>query len=104
MVSWNSGAQRLKGYQSNEIIGQSFARFFTAEDQTQGLPQRALANARTEERFESDGWCTRKDVSRFCVGRYRRHPCCGDGFCQDHTRHNRAAKGARIANRVRYNA
>ncbi len=65
IVSWNSGAQRLKGYDPNEIIGQNFARFFTAEDQTEGLPQRALANARTEGRFESEGWRIRKDGTRF---------------------------------------
>ena len=56
IVSWNSGAERLKGYLANEIIGRPFRIFFTSEDQDQGLPQRALSIAATEGRFESEGW------------------------------------------------
>src|ERR1041385_2095915 len=60
IVSWNSGAERLKGYLANEIIGRPFRIFFTSEDQDQGLPQRALSIAATEGRFESEGWRIRK--------------------------------------------
>jgi PAS domain S-box-containing protein len=65
IVSWNSGAERLKGYTANEIIGRPFRIFFTSEDQDQGLPERALTTVATEGRFESEGWRVRKDGSRF---------------------------------------
>jgi PAS domain S-box-containing protein len=65
IVSWNSGAERLKGYSAEEIIGRPFRTFFTSEDQASGLPERALVTAATEGRFESEGWRVRKDGSRF---------------------------------------
>ena len=65
VLSWNSGGQRLKGFESQEIIGQPFARFFTPEDQAEGLPQRALMIAAKEGKFETEGWRVRKDGSRF---------------------------------------
>ena len=63
--SWNSGARRLKGYDASEIIGQHFSRFYTDEDRAGGLPQRGLASAEREGRFENEGWRLRKDGSRF---------------------------------------
>ncbi len=63
--SWNPGAQRFKGYAPDEIIGQNFARFYTDEDRAIGLPQRALATADREGRFEHEGWRVRKDGTRF---------------------------------------
>jgi PAS domain S-box-containing protein len=63
--SWNTGAERLKGYAADEIIGQSFSRFYTPEDIAAGLPERALATARDEGKFESQGWRVRKDGTRF---------------------------------------
>jgi PAS domain S-box-containing protein len=65
IVSWNSGARRLKGYEASEIIGRPFSMFFTAEDQARGQPQRALEAALRHGRFESEGWRIRKDGSRF---------------------------------------
>jgi PAS domain S-box-containing protein len=65
IASWNSGAARLKGYSANEIIGQPFAKFFTAEDQATEFPKRALADAARTGRFESEGWRVRADGSRF---------------------------------------
>jgi PAS domain S-box-containing protein len=65
VVSWNPGAQRFKGYLPHEIIGQHFSRFYTEEDRASGLPQRALATAEREGKFESEGWRVRKDGSRF---------------------------------------
>jgi PAS domain S-box-containing protein len=63
--SWNAGAHRFKGYTADEIIGQHFSRFYSESDRAQGLPQRALATALAEGRFESEGWRVRKDGTRF---------------------------------------
>ncbi|MFC4728104.1 PAS domain S-box protein [Coralloluteibacterium thermophilus] len=63
--SWNSGAERIKGYSSDEVIGSHFSRFFTPEDRAADLPARALATCLAEGRFESEGWRIRKDGSRF---------------------------------------
>ncbi|MBN9017943.1 MAG: PAS domain S-box protein [Rhizobiales bacterium] len=65
VATWNAGAERIKGYGPGEIIGQSFARFYTAEDQAAGEPERTLATARRDGRFEKEGWRVRKDGSRF---------------------------------------
>jgi PAS domain S-box-containing protein len=65
IASWNSGAQRFKGYTEPEIIGEHFSKFYTAEDRATGLPQRALDTAAREGKFESEGWRVRKDGSRF---------------------------------------
>src|SRR3984957_19167034 len=65
VVTWNSGAVRLKGYSAEEIIGQSFTRFYTPEDLQAGIPQKALRVARETGRFEAEGWRVRKDGSRF---------------------------------------
>jgi PAS domain S-box-containing protein len=63
--SWNSGAERLKGYTANEIIGKPFSVFYTPEEQIEGVPAKALATARITGRFNTDGWRVRKDGSRF---------------------------------------
>jgi PAS domain S-box-containing protein len=63
--SWNAGAERIKGYPADEILGEHFSRFFTPEDQAAKLPQRILAEARRVGRFESQGWRVRKDGTRF---------------------------------------
>jgi PAS domain S-box-containing protein len=63
--NWNAGAERIKGYAEQEIVGQHFSRFFTEEDQAAGLPGRALVIAAGEGRFECEGWRMRKDGSRF---------------------------------------
>ena len=65
VTSWNRGAMRFKGYESHEIIGQHFSRFYTEEDRKSGLPQRALATAEREGVFENEGWRVRKDGARF---------------------------------------
>lgn len=65
VTSWNPGAERFKGYRAEEIIGEHFSRFYSAEDQAVGLPARALDAARREGRFEAEGWRVRKDGSRF---------------------------------------
>jgi PAS domain S-box-containing protein len=65
VASWNAGAQRIKGYLPEEIIGQHFSRFYTPEDSDAGAPQRALEIAEREGRFEKEGWRVRKDGTRF---------------------------------------
>jgi PAS domain S-box-containing protein len=63
--TWNSGAERLKGYRANEIIGQHFSRFFIAEDKAIDLPRQILTRARLAGRAEHEGWQVRKDGGRF---------------------------------------
>ena len=65
LVSWNAGAERIKGYRADEIIGQHFSRFYPPEDRASGRPARALECARSAGRFEDEGWRVRKDGSRF---------------------------------------
>lgn len=65
VTSWNPGAQRFKGYDEADILGQHFSRFYTEEDRANGLPARALKIAAEEGRFEHEGWRLRKDGSRF---------------------------------------
>jgi len=66
--SWNAGAERLKGYKPEEIIGEHFSRFYTEEDQRAGIPAKALQTALDTGRFEAEGWRVRKDGSRFWAG------------------------------------
>jgi PAS domain S-box-containing protein len=63
--NWNSGAESIKGYAADEIVGQHFSRFYTDEDRVGGLPARALANAGAVGRYEAEGWRVRKDGTRF---------------------------------------
>ncbi|QJP16133.1 PAS domain S-box protein [Starkeya sp. ORNL1] len=65
VTSWNKGAERFKGYEAAEILGEHFSRFYTDEDRAAGVPQRALATAANEGRFEAEGWRVRKDGARF---------------------------------------
>src|SRR3954451_9643104 len=65
VATWNSGAERIKGYRADEIIGQSLVRFYPPEDVVAGKPQRLLAEATAEGRVEDEGWRVRKDGGRF---------------------------------------
>jgi PAS domain S-box-containing protein len=65
IVSWNYGAQRIKGYEAKEIIGQHFSRLYTDEDQRASLPRVSLEAAARDGRVEKEGWRVRKDGSRF---------------------------------------
>ncbi|HEY0033555.1 MAG TPA: PAS domain S-box protein [Devosia sp.] len=65
VANWNAGAQRFKGYQAHEIVGQNFARFYTDADRGAGLPQRNLAIAAEHGRFEEEAWRVRKDGTQF---------------------------------------
>jgi PAS domain S-box-containing protein len=65
VVSWNSGAQRIKGYSAEEIVGQHFDRFYPRADIERGAPQQDLEVATVKGRFEDEGWRVRKDGSLF---------------------------------------
>jgi PAS domain S-box-containing protein len=65
IASWNAGAERIKGYTEDEVMGTHFSRFYTADDQAAGEPARALALAAKEGRFEKEGKRVRKDGTVF---------------------------------------
>ncbi|HEX9461843.1 MAG TPA: PAS domain S-box protein [Alphaproteobacteria bacterium] len=65
ITNWNAGAERLKGYTADEIVGQHFSRFYTREDRAAGLPARALEQAARAGRYEGEGWRLRNDGGRF---------------------------------------
>src|SRR4051812_29968255 len=62
--SWNAGAQRIKGYDAAEIIGEHFSTFFTPEDRADGKPERLLGEARNHGSIKDEGWRMRKDGTR----------------------------------------
>ena len=65
VTSWNSGAEKIKGYTADEIIGKHFSQFYAPEDAEAGLPKKVLETAETTGHFEGEGWRVRKDGSRF---------------------------------------
>ncbi|MEO9130440.1 MAG: PAS domain S-box protein [Sphingomonas sp.] len=65
VVSWNIGAERIKGYHPDEIIGQHFSRFYSDEDRVAGEPARALETAVQQGRYTKEGWRVRKDGTHF---------------------------------------
>jgi PAS domain S-box-containing protein len=65
VVSWNAGAERIKGYRADEILGQEFSRFYEPDDIAAGLPATMLARAARDGRIQERGWRVRKDGGRF---------------------------------------
>ena len=65
VTSWNAGARRIKGYETAEILGKHFSRFYSAEDVGAGKPWGELAMAREHGRAEDEGWRVRRDGTRF---------------------------------------
>ena len=65
VISWNSGARRIKGYEADEIIGKNFECFYSESDRAAGVPRAGLRTAAREGRLETEGWRMRKDGSRF---------------------------------------
>ncbi|MEO8161966.1 MAG: PAS domain S-box protein, partial [Arenimonas sp.] len=68
VTNWNLGAQRIKGFSEEEVVGEHFSRFYTPEDREAGAPSVSLAVAAAEGRFETEGWRVRKDGTRFWAG------------------------------------
>lgn len=65
ILTWNLGAERIKGYKANEIIGKHISTFYTAEDRRNGRPERNLRAAEQRGSIEDQGWRVRKDGTRF---------------------------------------
>jgi PAS domain S-box-containing protein len=65
ILTWNLGAERIKGYTADEIVGQHFSRFYTEEDLGANVPAQHLERARREGRSEAEGWRIRRDGTRF---------------------------------------
>lgn len=65
VTTWNQGAERMKGYRAEEIIGEHFSRFYSAEDVEGGKPELHLKMAKEKGQFEDEGWRIRKDGTRF---------------------------------------
>ena len=65
VASWNAGAERIKGYRANEILGANFSRFYPPEEAAQGKPRWELEMAERDGRHEDEGWRVRKDGTRF---------------------------------------
>jgi PAS domain S-box-containing protein len=65
ITNWNAGAELIKGYTTEEVVGQHFSRFYTEEDRTSDEPRRALATALKEGKYEREAWRVRKDGSLF---------------------------------------
>lgn len=65
VLSWNAGAERVKGYARSEVVGRSFELFYTAEDRESGLPRQLLSLARRDGSVQHHGWRLRRDGSRF---------------------------------------
>ena len=65
ITNWNAGAECIKGYTADEIIGEHFSRFYTDEDRERGEPARALKTALEKGKYENEAWRVRKDGERF---------------------------------------
>src|SRR6266496_1093266 len=65
VVSWNAGAEMIKGYRAQEIIGEHFSRFYAPQDVERGKPAQTLRDAAAKGSAEDEGWRVRKDGSRF---------------------------------------
>jgi PAS domain S-box-containing protein len=68
VINWNTGAERIKGYGRDEIIGNHFSMFYTADERLKEMPAKALTIAATSGKYEAEGWRVRKDGSTFWAG------------------------------------
>ncbi|GAC1396292.1 MAG: hypothetical protein NVSMB65_15450 [Chloroflexota bacterium] len=105
VVLWNEGAQRIKGYSAQEIVGRHVSLFYTPQDRATGVPEESLRRAAAQGLYEAEGWRVRKDGSRFwaevrLTGRYDAHGrLIGFGkVTRDLTEHRRAGAAIRALN------
>jgi len=98
IATWNSGAERIKGYRAEEIIGEHFSRFYTEEDKREDLPMRSLQQAVAEDRYEGEGWRIPQGRQSFPGERRDRSDTRrrrqGDRLCESHARRHGTALGA----------
>ena len=94
VTNWNIGAQRIKGYTAEEIIGKHFSQFYTEEDRAKDEPRQGLEAAVREGRLEKEAWRVRKDGSRFrahvVIDSFRNDDWHTNWLCQGHPGHYRA--------------
>ncbi len=105
IANWNAGAERIKGYTAEEIVGSHLSRFYTPADLQRGAPALALETAAREGRFEAEGWRMRKDGSRFwanvVIDAIRDEQGTTRRLREGHTRHHRAQAGPGSSGRAR---
>jgi PAS domain S-box-containing protein len=106
VATWNAGAERIKGYASNEIVGRHFSQFYPPEDVRDGKPETELRTAAAEGRYEDEGWRVRKDGSRFLANVVITAVSDGSGklvgfakVTRDVTERHRAEDALKLANR-----
>jgi PAS domain S-box-containing protein len=97
ILSWNHGAERLKGYTAEEVVGQSFSIFFTHEDRAAKVPEAMLRAAREDRRFDGEGWRVRKDGRRFLANVHLRPIHGGAGELRGYSKVTRDLTGVREA-------
>ena len=100
IVSWNTGAERIKGYSAAEAIGQPLSLFYTPEQKLRGDPERTLAAAREDGRFSTEDWRLRKDGSRFWANVLLVALRDGEGNLTGYTKITRDATARRQAEEV----
>ncbi len=97
--TWNEGAEKIKGYRAEEIVGQHFSRFYTPEDIERGKPEESLKIAASQERWEDESWRVRKDGSKFwasvVITALRDQQGKAHWFYQGNQRHHRTETRAR---------
>ena len=94
VVSWNPGAERIKGYTAAEVIGRNFSLFYTEQDRAAGKAAQSLAIAEREGKYEAEAWRIRKDGTRFWASVLIdpiRDDGAADRIRESYTRHERAA-------------
>ncbi len=101
IVTWNEGAQRIKGYTADEVIGRRFSLFYPPEDARNRKPDWELEVAKREGRYAEEGWRLRKDGTRFwasvVISALRDQTGPAARFRQSHPRPDRAPRARRSA-------
>jgi len=100
--TWNLGAERIKGYKAQEIIGKHFSVFYTPEDRALGLPDKILQLAEQEKAYKGEGWRIRKDGTRFYANFVLTAVYAPDGHLQGYSKVTRdVTESRRAENEIR---